>query len=343
MAEKFSIRNILIILLVLLMFYLAYKVIDIVLILFASYVLSCSFNPIVDKLQEKKIPREIGTALVLLLTIIAILIFLAPALVVGIKELIQFLIDLPSIIHAFSTFLDNTKIGSFILGKYIDLSQLSVNTANLTNNIISNIKSFTFALAQWVTVFIAVVIITYYWVANREKFKKSFLMFFPLNIRSKTDKIANNISTQIGGYIIAQVGVMFAAGLFTGLGLLLLGVKNWFVIGLLTSIFDIVPIIGPIIAGVIALFMNSSSSPLFMFAIVAVFFIAQWLQNAWARPIVYSKFLDINPVIIVLALLIAAKFLGFWGVLLAPAMAAVCCTLVDELYVKQINNYEENK
>lgn len=343
MAEKFSIRNILIILLVLLMFYLAYKVIDIVLILFASYVLSCSFNPIVDKLQEKNIPRKIGTALVLLLTIIAILMFLAPALVVGIKELIQFLIDLPSIIHAFSTFLDNTKIGSFILGKYIDLSQLSVNAANLTNNIVSNIKSFTFALAQWVTVFIAVVIITYYWVANSEKFKKSFLMFFPLNIRSKADKIANNISTQIGGYIIAQVGVMFAAGLFTGLGLLLIGVKNWFVIGLLTSIFDIVPIIGPIIAGVIALFMNSSSSPLFMFAIVAVFFIAQWLQNAWARPIVYSKFLDINPVIIVLALLIAAKFLGFWGVLLAPAMAAVCCTLVDELYVKQINNYEENK
>ena len=45
-----------------------------------------------------------------------------------------------------------------------------------------------------------------------------------------------------------------------------------------------------------------------------------------------------GKIVKIMALLIAAKFLGFWGVILAPAMAAVVCTLLDELYIKPISD-----
>ena len=62
-SERFSIKNILLVLLVIIIAYLMYKIVDIMLILFASYVLACSFNPIVDKL-EQKMPRNVATGLV---------------------------------------------------------------------------------------------------------------------------------------------------------------------------------------------------------------------------------------------------------------------------------------
>ena len=44
-----------------------------------------------------------------------------------------------------------------------------------------------------------------------------------------------------------------------------------------------------------------------------------------------------HPLLIIVALLIAARFLGFWGVILSPAIASVICVLVDELYLNRIN------
>lgn len=305
-------------------------------ILFASYLLSASFNPAVDKL-EKKISRKIATVIVLALAVIVLMLVLIPAVSIAVKELHNFLINLPSIIKNSTVFLNNFKIGSFVLADFINVESLFNNTTDVSEYFVKNISSFTGAVAQWVTVSIAVIIITFYWVSEKVYVKKQFLMFFPEKYKKKADEISYNISSQIGGYLFAQVSVMFAVGFFTSVGLLLIGVENWFAIGLLTAIFDIVPIVGPILAACIAIFMNINTSALTIVLIIVVFFVAQWLQNAWARPIVYSKFLDVNPVVVVLALLIAAKFLGFWGVLLSPALAAVVCTLVDELYIKQIN------
>ena len=310
-----------------------YKIVDIMLILFASYVLACSFNPIVDKL-EKKMPRNAATGLVLTIAVIIMVLILTPALIIALKEMYGFLKDLPDTLKEITHFVETSKIGAISLKTFINVDELITNISNASKNILGGFKDFTAALSQWITVIIAVALTTYYWVSEKVYVKKRFLMLFPNETKSKADKISHNLSTQIGGYMIAQLSVMFAAGLFTSIGLLLIGVKSWFVIGLLTAIFDIIPIVGPIIAGIIALLMNIQSGPLTGVLIVVVFFAAQWLQNAWARPIVYSKFLDINPVIIVMALLIAAKFLGFWGVILAPAMAAVVCTLLDELYIK---------
>ena len=41
------------------------------------------------------------------------------------------------------------------------------------------------------------------------------------------------------------------------------------------------------------------------------------------------------------ALFVAERFLGVWGVILSPAIAATICVLIDELYLKPINDNEQ--
>ena len=52
----------------------------------------------------------------------------------------------------------------------------------------------------------------------------------------------------------------------------------------------------------------------------------------------FGKLLNIHPVIIYLFLFITAKFMGVVGVIFAPAIAATICVLIEELYMKNLED-----
>jgi len=104
---------------------------------------------------------------------------------------------------------------------------------------------------------------------------------------------------------------------------------------------DIIPVIGATIAVSIALYTAFSGGLFYVILTFIIMMIAQWLQNQIFRPLLFGKFMDTHPLLIIISLLIGAKFLGFWGVVLAPAIASIVCVLVDELYIKPINKKEK--
>ena len=57
-------------------------------------------------------------------------------------------------------------------------------------------------------------------------------------------------------------------------------------------------------------------------------------------PLILGKFLELHPIIIISAILIAGSTLGLFGIILSPALAASICDLVQELYLKKINTVE---
>ena len=56
---------------------------------------------------------------------------------------------------------------------------------------------------------------------------------------------------------------------------------------------------------------------------------------------VFSKFLNLHPLIIYLFLFIAAKYMGVLGVIFAPAIAATVVVLIEEVYIKNMENNNE--
>ena len=147
----------------------------------------------------------------------------------------------------------------------------------------------------------------------------------------------------MGGYVFAQALSMIIVGLLSFIGLLIIGNQHALLIGFLACILDIIPVIGATIAVGVALYTAISGGLLYVLLTFAVMMLAQWLQNQIFRPILFGKFMDTHPLLIIVSLLIGAKFMGFWGVVLAPAMASIVCVLMDELYIKPINKTESLK
>ena len=101
--------------------------------------------------------------------------------------------------------------------------------------------------------------------------------------------------------------------------------------------FDIVPIVGPALALVVILLTVYKLGAVKVALVIAVFAFAQWAENNLVRPYIFSKFLDLHPLIIYFFLFVTAQYLGVIGVIFAPAIAATVCVLVEELYIKNVN------
>ena len=311
------------------------KIQDIAIMFFASYVIACSLNPIVSKL-EKKFKRSTAAAIVLGSSILILLAFFVPVIILSGHEIRNFSTSLPKyFIALYNNIIQMPVISKLGLSQF-DWQGILSSASAYTSNIFNEIINLGLNLGSAFIYLIVSLIIIYYFMADIELIKNTYLKLFPKNLREKAGDISNIISKKIGGYIIALIATVASVGVIMVIGLLACRVDYAVLLGLLTAVLDIVPIVGPAIALLICLIATFESGWGAVVAVLVVFAIAQIVENNFVRPYVFSKFLDIHPIMIYLFLFISAKYIGPVGIILAPAIAATFCVLVEELYMKNL-------
>lgn len=313
------------------------KIKDIAIMFFASYVIACSLNPIVDKCEKRGVKRALAAGLVLCGTIFIALLFLIPIFGVVAYQIKTFVVMIPyyiDTIHSF--FVNHSFLNAAILDKTAIGSVLS-STVNMTTRFVNSSIDIGKGIASSFVYLLAACIIIYYFMADKDVVQKAYLSLFPKQMKAKAEDIINSISKKIGGYIVALIVTMSGVGIVMTAGLLLLKVEYAVLLGLITAILDIVPIIGPAIALVIALVVSFKAGWLTLLGIILVFSLAQLIENNFVRPYVFGKMLNLHPLIIYFFIFLTAQYLGVIGVIFAPAVAATVCVLIEELYIKNIN------
>lgn len=337
-----NLKNILFILLLLFIIWFIAQIQNIALLAFGSFVLACSLRPAVDKLSEY-MKRGLASTIVITGSILVFLLFLIPIITIAFQEIHQIIVKLPNIISEFLNFLNNKTIMGKAIIEYIDLPAIKSSSSQLASGLVNKSIDFTFTLMEVITVVITIGVIVFYMVNEKNLIKDAIIMVFPPKLKNKAQEVYVNIENKVGGYIIAQVLSMSTVAIFTALGLMLLGVEYALLLGLIAGILDIIPIVGPTIALILGILSASTQGWIIVLLTILVYMAAQWISNNFIRPLVFGKFLDLHPIIIIFSFLIAAQFLGVWGVILSPAIAALLLTLFDELYLKTINSKTKNK
>ena len=333
-----TLKNTLVFFVLILLAFLAGNIADILLMLFAAYVLTCAINPLIVKLQ-KYMPRILAVSLILLLFLIGVLGFFIPLFVVSVKQILIVVQNFPNYLDEIQNVL-NFNIFGFSLAKIINAEALKVDMALIVQNVFAHsIEAGKIVANSFTTVF-AVTIMIFYLAYDETHIKKVFIAFFPSKYKDRASEIVDTISNRVGGYVFGQILSMAFVGILTMAGLLLIGHKHALILGFITFILDLIPVIGPTIAVAAGLISAAGHGFLFVILTFAVFMIVQWLENQVLRPVIFGKLMDMHPLTIIISLLVGARFLGFWGVILGPAIASVFCVLVDELYLKRIKEQE---
>ena len=340
LKEHITVKNIILFAIILVCLKFMAQISNILMLFFASYVIACSFNPLVNKM-EKKIKRPIAVALLISAVMFTLFIFFIPVIVLSVQQIKLLFANLPAHIEGTKNFLLNLNLLGYNLASVIETSSLFESLSEFASKIVDHSITATVGIASALVNLFAFCLITYYFMLDEEHIKNSLIKLFPKKDGESVGEIAEAISKKIGGYVIAQVVTITSVGLIFTIALLCMRVEYAVVLGLITGILDLIPVIGPTIALVIALAVCWHYGLPIIIGIIVAYIFAQWAENNLIRPYVFSKFLDLHPLIIFFSILVTAKFLGIIGVIFAPAIAATICALVDEIYIKNLDKNEE--
>ncbi len=334
-----TIKNVVCVLLLLLIVMFLPQVMGIFLLFYSAFVVTSSLEPFIERLQKYMGRKPAATIAVLAFMVLTFITFI-PILVASVNEIISFGESLPNNINAATNFIATKSVFGYKLADLIDLQDIMASMGGIAQNIVNKSIDLTMNLAQICVFLVVFTMIVFYFAIDKEYLEKKFVEFFPPDMKTTAKNILDTIALKVGAYVRTQVLSMISVGVMVMIGLAILNIKYSFLLGLISGVLDIVPIVGPTIALVAIILVAYSAGWLKVILAVAVFLIVQQLSNYVVRPFLFGRFMSLHPLTLFLALFIAQQFFGVVGVILSPAIASTICVLVDELYLKKINDEE---
>ena len=158
------------------------------------------------------------------------------------------------------------------------------------------------------------------------------LRLVPEKQRDKARFVQDTVSQVVGMYIRGQLVMASIIGLSAGVGSWLLGVRYPVLIGILAFLFELIPMVGPILASMPALVI-SLTQPFPLVVYVIIFFVVmQVIENNVLAPRITGGAVGLHPVAALLAIVIGADLGGVVGALFAVPFAGVASVLIAAVW-----------
>lgn len=174
-------------------------------------------------------------------------------------------------------------------------------------------------------IFVLAPIIAFYLLVDLPHIRVVFRSLVPDRARGDTMVVARRLGIAIGGYFRGQVAVAFLVGVMASIGMLIIDLPFWLIVGMIAGLFNMIPLIGPWVGAVpgIVIAITTGGGPGKAVAVAAVMAIVQQIDNHFISPIVMQRAVKLHPAVVMLALLAGGTLFGFLGLLLAVPTAAV--------------------
>jgi predicted PurR-regulated permease PerM len=174
-------------------------------------------------------------------------------------------------------------------------------------------------------------ILAFYFLADGPSIRRQALFFVPQRYLARTERVLDRSDDIFQRYIKGQVILCIIAFVVVTLGLWLLKVDFYLLLGIFAGLTRAVPIIGPVVGGVpimiVVLVTKSTSLALW---VLAAFSLMHFLESKFLMPAILGHHLDLHPVLIIVALLVGAQMGGLLGIFLAAPVLAAVKTLVRQ-------------
>lgn len=293
---------------------------DVLLLFFVAYIIMSALQPMIDRTETYNVPRTVSVVIIFLLSIGVIM----TLLFLGITPFVSQTTQLTA---QFISLGDNlTKLP--YVGYLIDPGALEQQLGNISQQIIN----ITLGIFQNVFAFVSVIIFAIYLSIDRRGEETIIRLFIPK--REKQVKAALlRVQAKLGAWLRGQLLLSVIVGMLYYIALTALGVPYAMSLSILGGIFELVPIIGPIISAIPAVAIGLAESPVKAGMIALVYLFIQQIEGTVIIPMVMKTAVGLNPLLILLAISIGGKLLGIGGVFLAVPIAVVVQILIEEFYL----------
>jgi len=299
-------------------FWMAYKLISVFLILFISFILATAINPLVNALQRIKIPRVIA-------------IFLSFVLVIGIVILV-FSGIIPTLIEQ-TGILATSLIQILNDNHLLDFDQNTINSQIQTiSSSLINVLKIILGAASNVLALFSLLVMTFYILIERPNLEKYLRYFLHDGEKErKYLKLIEAVESRLGGWVRGELMLMVIVGTLTYIGLSAIKIPFALPLALLAGLLELVPNLGPTLAAVPAALIGLTISMPVAIGTIIVSIAVQQLENNIIVPLVMRSSAGLSPIVTLLCLMVGVTIGGVGGAILAVPTFITVQTIVSQL------------
>ena len=290
-------------------------------LLFAAIIVASAIRPGVDWLAGHRVPRGIGIVLhyaVLIGAIAVGLWFVVPAATdqvqaaLGDQELRQQARQSTGIrrdiLVALDKRLNDIPSGSRLLDPALEYGR----------------KAFEGVIATFF-----VLAASAYWVVERDRAVDLVCSILPRTRRQTVRDTWDLIELRLGAFVRGQSVLVVLVATVLSACFWAIGLPYWLLVGVFAGIVEIVPVIGPLAAGVVAVGVGLSQSAHLAVLAVLVVVVVRLLEDYIVLPRVLGHSVGLSPLVVLVSVTTVGLVLGGFAVILAVPLASILVTLID--------------
>ena len=302
--------------------------------IFIGFLVAWLFEPLVKKLQDKKVPRLLGCILsyLIILGIIFLIAYMfIPSLVTQIKD---FVAAAPEIFKELTKFATNI-IERFDTNHLVNIKDVKIEITSIISNfgtgLVSNLPEYALSIGKSIINgglnFVLGLMIGFYLLFDFDKVNENIDKMLPKTWKENFRELTKRINTSLRSYVQGVLLVMFLVFLTQSIGLTLAGMEAPLLFALFCAVTDVIPYFGPYIGGIPAVIVGFTISPITGICVLISILVVQLLENNFYQPLIMGHTMQLHPVTIMLGLLIFEHFFGILGMVIATPVIA--CIKVD--------------
>ena len=302
--------------------------------------LAAVLNPAVNWLQRRHrmMKRPLAIALTYLGLLVALLfvvgIFL-PLLVDQVNGLINFVTAAAQAPEGPTEYIrgiaKQNGLGGILQTFSDQLAALRKQLGDVLRNLFASTGAVAVSIAGVVAALATVLTLTFFLILGSERYVNAGVGLFPEAHRPLVRRILEQSAGAISGYITGNLAISVICGVTTFVVLLILGMPYAAPLALLVAVLDLIPLVGATLGGALLVVVGLFVEPWKAVVLLVYIVVYQQVEGSVLQPIVYSKAVQLNGLVILIALLVGGQLLGIPGALLAIPVAEIIRIVVTEL------------
>src|SRR5215210_6818091 len=302
--------------------------------------LAAVLNPAVNWLQRRHrlMKRPLAIALTYLGILVALLLVVGiflPVLVDQVNGFIKFVSTAANAPEGPTKYIrglaKDNGLGGFIQRFSDQLDELRKHLGGVLQNLLSSSGQIAISVAGMIAALATVLTLTFFLLLGSERYVNAGVGLFPEAHQPLVRRILGQSAGAISGYITGNLAISVICGITTFVVLLILGMPYAAPLALLVAVLDLIPLVGATLGGALLVIVGLFVEPWKAVVLLVYIVVYQQVEGSVLQPLVYSKAVQLNGLVILIALLVGGQLLGIPGALLAIPVAEIIRIVVTEL------------
>ncbi len=313
---------------------------DIIMLFFLAWLIAFVLEPLVGTL-ETRVPRLVGIGItyVTLLVLLSLgVLLLVPALALQTVEVVrsmpgyveqggQVLTDLQNSTN--NWLLDHRSPILIDLKSALNPQELSRRADALGPQVLGNVVGFATGAATLLVEVLALIILSFYFMADGARLADSFIYALPLRAQDDARYLVANIHRAFAGFLRGQLIQCLVGGIGTGVIMSALNVDYALLASVIAGLVLFIPFIGPPVAVVLPVTIGLLTHPeVTIYLFLALLALQQVIFNVLA-PRLLSHHVGLHPLLVFFAVLTGARVAGIWGAIFGVPIVAVLAAMTS--------------